>query len=908
MNRFVKFSIAMLLSLLMGSGFVKAAFTIFGHNKLLSSVSVVGLHVSGNKILNGSNQVVPFRGINQDGTEYQCLAGSVFDGPIDQPSIDAKLAWAINIVRLPINEQCWLGINGLPSGLSSSTYQTDIINYVNLLTSQNIAVIFDLQWAAPGTTQATMLTPMPDMDHAPAFWTSAANAFKSNSSVIFDLFNEPFPDSNADTTAAWTCLSVGGTCPGVSYTAASMQSLINAIRATGATNVIMVPGVQFTNSLSQWLTYKPTDTANNLVASWHSYAANSCNTLTCWNSQIAPVIASVPLITGEIGENDCQGTYIDVLMPWLDMTNSGYLGWAWNTYNCSSFPALVSDYAGTPTGFGIDFRNHLLTLAGRPIPTPPVIPFFAPQLTGTWVNVTPSGATPGATLGCGNFGAITVGADPRNQSNIYTHYDCQGVWKSTDYGATWTGPINTGTNGAAAGDCAGGITLADGGAGNPPIIYEACIRAGSTSGASLGIWKSTNGGVDWTLLNISVAPSGRQDVYPVSVDPYDPNHLLVPAHELDMLYESFNGGSTWQILSINSGMIQSGGTGLLFFINTGVASTTKTTFLWLAQFDGSNIGTWRTTNDGSTWTKIDGVEHPHGDGQIYQPNTTGTVYRAGINTTSGVNGVSVSTDYGVTWTNIGANVSAAVVWGTPNALYSEYSWACGCPVDPGFEFQIPPTGSTWASLSTPTGMGNGPAQTVTVFDGTNYVTIGANWQVGNWRYVEDSFGVNVGSMSAYTASGQPDWTIYYPDVANAAMTVDSSFFTPFTTGASITGTPDPTLYATGKYGVFGTWVINVPNGNYKVTLGIAPVDVYTGTNPNAGQFGQDQNIQSVTVGNCIWSSDAGCQGSVAPAVDAAGTVTYSVSIFNQMMLIQPSASNGGGRKTMLNTIKVTRVP
>ena len=43
--------------------------------------------------------------------------------------------------------------------------------------------------------------------------------------------------------------------------------------------------------MSQWLTYKPTDPAGNLVASWHSYNFNTCATEACWNSQVAPVIA-----------------------------------------------------------------------------------------------------------------------------------------------------------------------------------------------------------------------------------------------------------------------------------------------------------------------------------------------------------------------------------------------------------------------------------------------------------------------------------------------------------------------------------------------------------------------------------------------------------------------------------------
>jgi hypothetical protein len=340
--------------------------------------SVAGLHVSGNKILNGGGQVVQLRGVNKAGTEYMCLstAGNYFDGPSGASDITTLGTWAVNVVRVPLNEQCWLGINGLPAGGTAAAYRAAITAYVNLLTSANIATILDLQWGAPGSTQATQLVPMPDADHAAAFWTSVANAFKSNSSVVFDLFNEPYPDSNSDSAAAWACIKNGGTCPGVTFQAASMPSLITAIRNTGATNVIIAGGPGFSYYLDQWIpTYQGTDPLNNLGASLHYYPP-SVFTNSAIASLLDTVTASYPLIQGELGENDCQHVNIDPWMAYHDAKNDGYLGWAWNTYDCSSFPSLISNFDGTPTAFGVGFRDHLLTLAGlTPPPGPPVTYF-----------------------------------------------------------------------------------------------------------------------------------------------------------------------------------------------------------------------------------------------------------------------------------------------------------------------------------------------------------------------------------------------------------------------------------------------------------------------------------------------------------------------------------------------------
>ena len=180
-----------------------------------AATSSSGLHISGNQILNSSGQVVRPLGVDRSGAEYMCDAsgdttvfddGGSTDAAANAATIPAFQSWDIQAVRLPVNEDCWLGINGYPAAqYTAATYQQTIVNYINQLTSNNFIVILDLQWNAPGTTQANKQVPMPDLDHSPAFWTSAANTFKSNSSVIFDLFNEPYPANNSDTTQGWTC-------------------------------------------------------------------------------------------------------------------------------------------------------------------------------------------------------------------------------------------------------------------------------------------------------------------------------------------------------------------------------------------------------------------------------------------------------------------------------------------------------------------------------------------------------------------------------------------------------------------------------------------------------------------------------------------------------------------------------
>ena len=139
-----------------------------------------------------------------------------------------------------------------------------------------------------------------------------------------------------------------------------MQSLLNAVRTTGATQVVIANGVNWAHKLDQWLTHKPTDATGNLMAGVHLYNNGGCTNQSCWDSTIANVAAMVPVVTGELGEFDCGHGFIDGYMTWADTHGVGYLGWAWNPQSCSTFPGLITDAAGTPTMFGQGLHDHLL--------------------------------------------------------------------------------------------------------------------------------------------------------------------------------------------------------------------------------------------------------------------------------------------------------------------------------------------------------------------------------------------------------------------------------------------------------------------------------------------------------------------------------------------------------------------
>jgi hypothetical protein len=200
---------------------------------------------------------------------------------------------------------------------------------------------------------------MPDRDHSVAFWSQVASRFGADGDVVLELFNEPFPDGNHDTPAAWTCWRDGGTCAGIDYEVAGMQELVTDVRAAGARNLLLLGGVQYANALSQWLAFAPKDPDDNLAAAWHVYDFNACNGPACYDAQAGGLVAKVPVVATEIGEQDCAGSFITTLMGWLDARGQSYLGWKWDP--SGGCLALVADYAGTPAGtYGETFRTHLL--------------------------------------------------------------------------------------------------------------------------------------------------------------------------------------------------------------------------------------------------------------------------------------------------------------------------------------------------------------------------------------------------------------------------------------------------------------------------------------------------------------------------------------------------------------------
>ncbi|MBS1878716.1 MAG: cellulase family glycosylhydrolase [Actinobacteria bacterium] len=358
-----------------------------------AAASPPSLVVKGNRLLDARTGAtfVP-RGVNWPSFEYACAYGYGYSneagpGSVGPTAAQAALiaSWHANTVRVPLNEDCWLGSSGMPAGgLTATGYQNAVAAWVDKLGEAGLAVILDLHWSAPVGFPALGQRMMAD-DQAPAFWTSVANRFKANPGVMFDLFNEPYSRSfegGPNFPLSWSCWREGGCIApqqndeeepfnNVVFKVTGMQAMLNAVRGTGATQPVLLGGLDYANDLRGWLASRPADPG--LVASFHNYDGQRCETVACWNAEIAPVAAKVPVITGEFGETDCSEAHDNSYMEWADSHGVGYLMWQWVVLGPSELASppcrslrIISDTAGTPAfPNGTALRNHLAALAGE---------------------------------------------------------------------------------------------------------------------------------------------------------------------------------------------------------------------------------------------------------------------------------------------------------------------------------------------------------------------------------------------------------------------------------------------------------------------------------------------------------------------------------------------------------------
>jgi photosystem II stability/assembly factor-like uncharacterized protein len=272
-----------------------------------------------------------------------------------------------------------------------------------------------------------------------------------------------------------------------------------------------------------------------------------------------------------------------------------------------------------------------------------------------------------------SMGAIAVA--PSNANIIYagtgeannsadSNYGV-GILKSTDAGSTWTllqGPGNIfSANGLTTSKIAIDPT-------NPNVVYAAMGNVGNnkafTSGA--GVYKSTDGGATWTNTTSSI------DIFDsysdVAIDPSNTNTVYMALGAFygttgNGVYKSTDGGSNWTLLA---GGLASGSN--LGRISIALApSNSQVLYVSIAGNTGSTgsglYRFFRSTDAGANWTNLTtgmpaymGSQGWYDQWVIVNPTDPTNVFAAGAAGTT--NAVIESTNSGASWSSIARSSSA----------------------------------------------------------------------------------------------------------------------------------------------------------------------------------------------------------------------------------------------------------
>lgn len=349
--------------------------------------------VQGHTILDASGRPYTFHGVARDGLEFACLGDDyltpdylALPGP-QIPGVNGTF-WYGNTVRLPLSEAFWL-YGQSRQHCTPASYQRLVRKTIDTLLLLHLNVIIDLQWTDAGGQSTGGAWQMPDEDSI-LFWRQMAKLYGGYPAVLFELYNEPHPyPSTGDPWGCWRsgCQVVNDDSNdfychcrlSLSYRAVGLQTLVDTLRQAGARNLVLAGGLNWGYDLSNLRLYALS--GPNIIYDTHPYPYQGKQTPVDWEAAFGQISATYPVISAESGEYDCKASFMQRLIPYLDVHHIGWIGWAWYAQGSPCrFPRLVSAYDGTPEpGMGMYIYQALVRYAG-----------------GTPRTLFPAGAEPGS--------------------------------------------------------------------------------------------------------------------------------------------------------------------------------------------------------------------------------------------------------------------------------------------------------------------------------------------------------------------------------------------------------------------------------------------------------------------------------------------------------------------------------
>ena len=203
-------------------------------------------------------------------------------------------------------------------------------------------------------------------------------------------------------------------------------------------------------------------------------------------------------------------------------------------------------------------------------------------ITANWINLGAAQVPGGSSAGTGRVNCMAF--MPGNSATIFIGTACGGVWKSTNSGASWS-VLNT--------DLLPSLSIASI-AIDPINTNNIYIATGDNFAGlpnyfktlqghfSAGVYKSTDGGLSWNVTGMSYTQAQLMYIQQIIIDPVTPSKLLLISNT--GIFRSTDSAATWT--NVKPGNFYS-----IEFnpLNQNVVYATN------------GLGLWRSNNNGLTW-------------------------------------------------------------------------------------------------------------------------------------------------------------------------------------------------------------------------------------------------------------------------------------------------------------------